>query len=269
MLAAAGTVLLFLRGGAFAGTATVGQALSLAEEAFASVPVRGDVAFWLSQGARNAGRTMSLSLDPEVKASAAQGLLKYDYYLWVHKGLDVEVVPVTALAVADAAYQRNYLGSLDDGGDPQRVRMTLAVMVKAIDCVPGEPYPSDLLTPDYGYVATHQLLAVLIAHQRGCVDTEVYQKTAGALLRRIANEMRDFPGGLNDLQVERAAALTLFGFSEQVPAEMVTMLLEQQLKSGLWAFVFSDRHNMNIVMHNSALAYMVLSGQYAAPLATQ
>lgn len=260
MVIAAGAVHLFRSSVGFASNNSVEQALALAESGFSDLRVRGDVAFWLVQGARTSGRAFAEELNSVYRDGEIQGPLKYDYYLWQQRHLLVPEFDLGALQ--DPSYDPQYLQDPDDGSDAQRTRMTLAVMVKAIDCTAVPGYQESMLKPDYGYVATHQLLGVLIAHRRGCLSEQDYRRVSAALLGRVVNEMRYFAGIVNDLQVERAAVLTLFGYADLVPVDMVSQLLESQFKTGLWAFSFGDRNNSNIVMHNSALAYMVLSGQH-------
>lgn len=257
-LAFAGAVLFWwlLRGPA---EDDVRRAVVAAESAFESVQVFGDVSFFLTQGAKLAGRDIRLALDDRIFANRGEGIYRYEYYFWMNRHRALPDVPVTRVRMERGSFDPGFLRDPRDPLAGPRLERAMRITTTAIDCAPGQAPLDTGLLPDYGYVATHQLLGLLIAAQRSCLERQAVHRYAPAYVTRIYSEMMAYYGELTDIQVERAAMLALVGRIDLVPDRLVKMLLASQRPDGFWYFGVDSAESQNVIGHNSALSYMVLA----------
>lgn len=244
------------------GRPALAQSMAKTEAAFAQVKVQGDVAFWVGQGAMLAGRTPTLSLVDDVLFGDHEGLKRYDFYLWSLRNRALPRISDTDVSKGADGYQRGFLSNPRDTTSAERVQLAYKLMTDSIDCSPAAPLVVRGTPPDYGYVATHQLLGLMIAAEKGCVSTTELPALAAPYISRIYTEMLEWQGPLEDVQVERAALLAMIGRFDLVPAKMVNELVDSQYDDGLWAFGGLEKATLNTAAHNTALAYVVVAAAY-------
>lgn len=238
-------------------------ALEKAETAFVQTPVRGDIGFLIQQGASLTNRTISLAQDVSTLPGILSKETPYELALWQLGSKALPQVTDTSLPGKDTEFNPNFLRhDPEDVRNPQRIQLVLSIMREALTCSPRAHMDLLRLKPDYGYVANHQLLALLIASGRGCINDAQLVERAHPLIVRIHKEMLHHDNDLSDLQVERAAFLALTGRVDAVPTRLVRSLIDRQYDDGLWLFRNDTAASLNVALHNSALAYLLISAAY-------
>lgn len=239
-------------------------ALEKAETAFTQTPVRGDVGFLIQQGASLTGRQIRLEQDVSPLPGILSGNIQYELALWQQGNKTLPEIPHTPLPGKGADFDPNYLRhDPEDTRNPQRAQMVLSVMREALTCSPRAQMDLLRLKPDYGYVSNHQLLGLLIASRRDCISEAQLANHAHPIIVRIHQEMLHYGNELSDLQVERAAFLAMIGRLDAVPPRLVKKLLDTQYDDGLWLFDNNSAASLNVALHHSALAYLLISAAYA------
>lgn len=233
-------------------------AIEKSEAAFSRIKVRGDIGFFLYQAARSAGRKLTISLDDLILENREAGLVRYDYAFWTARYRSLPAVQPFDVRIEGHGFDPGYLDAPHDPIEGARFARGMRVITDAFDCESGSPPLDTGAPPEYGYVVTHQLLALLIAAERRCVSTETLNRDAPAYVRRIYSEMMSYRAPISDIQVERAAMLSLIGRIDLVPDSMVRELVESQRPDGFWYFKGSGEETLNVIAHNSALSYMVV-----------
>lgn len=258
--------LILLASGACAASATdaVGKALERAERALTQAELRGDVGFWVGQGARLAKRRPEITLMPDIVRDRYKDTARYEYGFWVLRNATPRQIDSSVLAAEDKAFEADFLDDPFDNKSPKRVQKAYKVLKLGFDCSKADSIGLLFEEPDYGYVATHQLIALIVASHKGCIDESQHNQYAHPLVARITNEMQSYSATVGDLQVERAALLAIIGRADLVPDALVTELLRLQHRDGIWVFDDAITGGANVAAHNTALAYVVLAARLAS-----
>lgn len=243
-----------------AGTASpvtrseVRTALARVETALKGVALRSDVIFMFAQGNHLSGRTFEPPLLEEIRLNKdAQPLQQLEYELWRMRGQKMPGLPRVALS--PEAYDLAAAGRLSP---QQQVGSVMQMMSVALNCRQRINARSGVGEPGYGYVSTHQVLALALAASRGCLTRGEFEKESLPYVRRVYSEMLRNLDEASDLQVERAAFLVLVGRADLVPQRYLRSLLARQAPNGLWYLGSAPDHT-------SALAYLLLSSVFLSP----
>lgn len=237
-------------------------ALRKLEAAVSGRELHGDAIFLLAQGAHAAGRKPVLpALLRAIVESRDQFPHSLEYKFWSLRDVQFPVVPVPLPAVSAVTRPHN-AGSENEIIDDARAQAewVLLVMANAIQCS-GPVAVTDLIgQPNNDYIVTHQVFALLLGAQRGCIAQEDLERLLPQYVARVRDEFLAHGAGLTDLQIERAAMLCMVGRCDVVPPSFLASLVRAQGKDGLWRL--DDplvRHGMMPPEHSSALAYYVLA----------
>lgn len=249
----------------------VPEALARAEQALVSTPVRGDTGFLVNQGARRLGREVPLTLAPGLEEKRNQYPYNLEYTLWK---LRLAAMPRLFYAVPSPG-QRPFDPVLATGlrkaADGQKRfaeqgGLVFALMRGVLTC-DRRMAPRQLVgEPDYEYVSTHQLLALGIALQRGCLTRPMTEQVIGDYAARVRDEfLLEQASSLTDLQLERAAVLCLVGQCAQVPRKFIQRVAQAQSPDGVWRLE-DPLVKVGLIPHEhaSALAYCLLAHAGAA-----
>jgi hypothetical protein len=90
-----------------------------------------------------------------------------------------------------------------------------------------------LRAPMTSYMATHQLLAVGSAHERGCMQSEA-QGLRRTLANQVFAELLGDEERIDDLSVERMAVLAYVGLTSWLDARLIRALVRTQAADGSW-----------------------------------
>lgn len=245
-------------------SAKLNDVLSRTEATVAQIKVRGDVGFWFGQGAMLGHRQVSLNLMPQVSQQEDGLLSQLDYRFWQLRDVRFPSLAGVDVKSGDKSFDPSKLLDASDMDSPGRTTQALQLVKSVMECLPGKGANAGLLRaePDYGYIATHQFFGLLVARHRGCIGKPEFTRRAAAYAKRVYSEMHDYSGPLTDVQVERAAMLSLVGKADVVPVSMINDLIKAQRPDGMWYFHNGGGFNANVAAHNSALAYLVLAATY-------
>lgn len=229
-------------------------ALEKTEKIMVGAKARSDVVFIVSQAGLLTGRNAHVALDKDVYESRNLGLIQAaEYRLWELR--EMKLPRVDAHEKIDAS--PGFFGNKESLLEQDDIFLwVLQLMQKAISCSPGFNDEESIGPPYYGYVASHQLLAMLIARSNGCIDRATFSGNVKKYIGRVYAEMLSNEDELTDLQVERMAFVALAGRPDLVKPSMVEKLLETQSENGVWQYDMQ-------MDHTTALAYLVLSAVYA------
>lgn len=236
------------------GRQSLEQALVSTETAMNGLKARGDVIFMTSQAGLKTGRKMSLFLTDDVLMYREVGTVEAaEYALWsmrdkrlplVNKSvtipLDEAVLKRVPISIVPKEWEIDWVVGMMGKAE------TCSARLKAGDLV-GEPY--------YGYIATHQVLALMLAKARGCIDEQDFKVAFLRYVSRMYSEMLAAAGEKSDVQVERIAFMGLIGRIDLVPERMLDELISDQWYDGFWYFD-------SMPEHTTALAYLALSAKY-------
>jgi hypothetical protein len=121
---------------------------------------------------------------------------------------------------------------------------------------------AEVSEPGTDYVLTHQLWALLLAHQNSCVFSPqqfeaLRQTLAAEVLRELMADDR-----FTDLTAERMALLGLAGLSSWIPDAVIARAVETQNDDGSWpkVHVYGEHSYVSVVPeHQAALALYALA----------
>lgn len=228
-------------------------ALKKTERAMVGVRANSDIVFMIEQAHLITGRNVLIEVHPEIINRRKDGWIQEtEYKMWeirkiklprVGRGVGVTADPVLPVANIVMTPEQKFLAGL-------------VIMQRSIGCSPGFDIYRDVGEPYFEYISAHQLLSMLIARARGCIDEEMFSRNVTKYLQRVYTEMIHHKGPLTDLQVERAAFISLAGRSDLIDKDMVRKILNEQSDSGLWKYDMP-------VAHTSALAYLLISAVYS------
>jgi hypothetical protein len=130
----------------------------------------------------------------------------------------------------------------------------------AVTCTPSPACDAFVQREDrWGYVLSHQGVALVIAHWAGCrppFDVEAHRRRIAA---DLVAETRAFPH-YGDLFVERLAILGHLGFAESYEPDWIASLRAAQQPSGCWPVVAGQPCSA----HATALALLALAHAHRA-----
>jgi hypothetical protein len=110
-----------------------------------------------------------------------------------------------------------------------------------------------------GYTATHQLLFLIVAVEKGCFPELAPVRTMGALAARLHREQGD-DGRFSDLFAERMALGAHAGFREFLAERWIREIVDRQLPEGCWYF---DGDHPWCNLHATGMAAWVLTAYQA------
>jgi hypothetical protein len=114
--------------------------------------------------------------------------------------------------------------------------------------------------PDYEYVSTHQVFAIIWMYNNKCISVSDYKAYQGNFASRVYQEfMANQNQPLSDLQVERAAILCMAKLCNEIPKTFFQKLMSEQMSDGLWRFKHPLSPQAITYEHATALAYFALS----------
>ncbi len=226
-------------------------ALMSAERALAHAEARSDVIFNFAQGGKVTGRRFEPQLVREIaQHEGRHPLLALEHELWVMRHRDLPTLQPTAMEIDPSFDART-----SEAPQEQIIARVLNIMATALSCS-GKIELHDLVgDPGVGYVSTHQLLALQIATERGCISSSDLRNGANPYVRRVYSEMMLGLDEFSDVQVERAAFLALAGRLDVVPPSFLRELILRQSDDGLWRLGMPPDHT-------TSLAYLLLSIVY-------
>lgn len=222
--------------------------LGRAEKALSGKAVRSDIVFMFAQGAKITGNTFELPLIEEIRdRKDLHPLLKLEYELWRMRNHDLPRMP--RIAVTPEEYRPEHAAGLSR---QKEVEQVLQMMQVTVTCQRQIDARASVGEPGFGYVSTHQVLALTLATSRGCITRNDFAREITPYVRRVYSELMRNLDKSTDVQVERAAFLVLVGRADLVPHRYLRDLLAKQSSDGLWHFDSPPDHT-------SALAYLALS----------
>jgi hypothetical protein len=115
-----------------------------------------------------------------------------------------------------------------------------------------------------GYLLTHQLLALILAYERGCLDLEEVEVYRRLLAGRLLAEQLAENSAIHDLSVERMAVLCRAGLCGWIPDRDFHSLISSQRAEGSWES--RGPENMKDIdwgPHTTALAFYALARRWA------
>lgn len=115
-----------------------------------------------------------------------------------------------------------------------------------------------------GYLLTHQLLALILAYERGCLDLEEVEVYRRLLAGRLLAEQLAENSAIHDLSVERMAVLCRAGLCGWIPDRDWHSLISSQRVDGSWES--RGPENMKGIdwgPHTTALAFYALARRWA------
>ncbi|MCH7303215.1 MULTISPECIES: hypothetical protein [Acinetobacter] len=239
------------------------QSIKSFEKSIYGRKVYADVAFLVGQAAILMGKPPVLIKPLPHYIEQSNSFPEFiEYYLWTIRDKKLKVEKLDFLTFKDIAFKpelalRLNTFPLETEEYNRQVKKSFLMMGYSITC--SDHFDENpLISPlDYGYVTTHQILALVIAKDKGCVDNQPYQQALPLLINRLKAEF-DVETKLNDLQIERAAILALIGRVDMVPAEFIQRIVDTQRSDGYW--LYNDEITPRIIPkeHTSALAYFLL-----------
>lgn len=246
------------------GPEALGTAVAASAQSFQGLPVRADIAFWLEQGSAMHGTPITYERDRAIDFPGSASLRPLELLFWQARSQRYPAAIYEPPLPADEGFKSGRLSAdPEDNSNPERVRTAMALLHEVSRCRSGDLMPLARAAPDYGYVATHQLLAVMFAQQRDCITERLARQLALPLLARLVSEVEEWGGTLTDVQVERAAILAMTGHADRIPSSLLRALVREQRDDGFWSFKPPEAENRSTILHNSVLAYVALSGAWA------
>lgn len=253
-------------------TSPTGQALARTEQRLAMQEVHGDVAFLLTQAAQRRGAKLRLRLLPEVMNNRYNFPFSVEYALWALRDADLPQLVFTLPPAGAGNFDR---------AEASRHRVAAeAVRLAELQGVQVMDLMNNVLTckaktvnglvgaPDYQYLSTHQVVGLLLAVQRDCLEQNAVEAEFGGYVGRVRDEFQlDLPASvLTDLQVERAAVLCMAGHCGEIPDRFRQRLLREQGADGIWVLKNDPlvAGGMMPPEHATALAYYALAAQASA-----
>lgn len=118
--------------------------------------------------------------------------------------------------------------------------------------------------PASGYMLTHQLFALGLAYERGCLADELARSLRAALATRIVAEQRVDREPITDLSIERMALLCYVGLGHWVSEADLDALLAKQDRKGSWGSHGPDNAGgIDWAPHSAALGFFLLAHRWA------
>lgn len=251
--------------------AAMTAALARADKLVQRNELDGDVAFYIGQGARTLGKELRLKAFPKVERGRDTFPYSIDYELWRLRNAKLLAglsIPVNVLG--DAGFKPDKANLLSSSPDvasayAEQVPWVLQVMKNALSCQPGQDAVPMVGEPDYEYISVHQVLGLMVAHQRGCFSD---QQVSGVLTPYVTRLWREFsaaPQGLTNIQLERAALLCMAGHCARLPDSFVLSMVKAQRPEGYWMAEKDPVAKSGVISpgHTSALVYYILSRRVA------
>ncbi len=245
----------------------VGQALARTEAQVSGQAMHGDAAFLLTQGAALRGVSLRLQAMPELLNNRFTFPYSVEYALWTLRDADLPSLEFQMPAPGAGGFDREKSARAPDAqkllADTSAQAMPIMNMMDAaLRCQ--AKTSTEIAGPiGYGYLSTHQVVALVLAAKRDCFDEDVIAGQLSSYVGRVRDEfVTDLPlRQLTDLQVERAAVLCLVGQCAQVSERFRQHLLRTQGKDGLWVLQDDPLVSQGLLPpeHATALAYYVLA----------
>jgi hypothetical protein len=247
--------------------------------------LRGDDTWIATQGAIKLGpdfRTWAetLNVNPVVEADVQRDPLGSrtgagtEGHLWSLRWLPEAVQP--ALPHPDDGLAQPVATALSD----EDLSAILRVMAHPVVCsrlsdADRQAWVGELSLPAQSYLLTHQLLALMIGRNQGCLDDATVEPLRRELATRLWLEQAADRSGIHDLSIERMAILCYAQVCEWIPSAWVNDLIGAQQPSGSWGELNPGVHDRVIARpeHTAALAFYVLAAVWeerfgdAAPIA--
>jgi hypothetical protein len=230
-------------------------------------PLRGDQAWLIKQGAARLGSTRvawanALPLDAVVLAHATQDPKSHPAAV---EGLlarfgnlpprTLPPLPVPVLTPMPLLTDR-----VENEEGARIVELMTTAVVSPADSLDETPWPGLLEPAASGYLLTHQLIALMLAHQRGCVSSESAAHWRKPLAECVLAEQLACARVITDLAVERMAALCMAGLCDWIPRDDLNALLLAQQASGAWgSHGPSNLRHVDWEPHTVALAFFTLT----------
>jgi len=240
----------------------------LVESSLSRNPMVGDQAFLLGQGRRLRGL-------PPLAMKAQDRILKYkdkypvslEYQLWKMRNKDIALLkPVTDVHEPSADFDAVKARALHLPGQgmqqlyAQEAQEVGLNIVRAFSC--SSSIGISVGDPSYEYSSTHQVLALLLAYRRGCLQGRKFGTVLQPYVSRVYAELMATKNeSLSDVYVERMAILCLVGHCRDRPDDMCTRLQAAQGKDGLWRLEDVFVPQVMSYEHGSALAYFALAAK--------
>lgn len=140
------------------------------------------------------------------------------------------------------------------------------LMTKAISCRRAPPSRrgeilADTLEPGHSYVLTHQLLALMLAYNQGCLDASAVEGRRRKLAEAAWREQSADTAQVNDLAFERMAALSYAQLGAWIDPSWVDAIVRVQEPSGDWGNRDLHVHARASATesHTAALAFYILA----------
>lgn len=253
-------------------TSPIGQALARTEQRLATQEVHGDVAFLLTQAAQHRGANLRLRLLPDVMANRYTFPFSVEYALWTMRDADLPQLAFTLPPAGSNGFDRAEASRHRVAADALRIAewqggQVMDLMNNVLTCK-AKTVSALVGAPGYQYLSTHQVVGLLLAVQRDCLEQDVVAAEFGGYVGRVRDEFQlDLPApALTDLQVERAAVLCMVGQCAEVPDRFRQRLLREQGADGIWVLKNDPlvARGMLPPEHATALAYYALAASASA-----
>jgi hypothetical protein len=139
--------------------------------------------------------------------------------------------------------------------------MRLGLACDRLDATQRQRWRGLIAAPGHSYVLTHQLLMLVWARDRACLNDAEADALRLGLATAVYGELLSDRGAVNDLSLERMAMLCYAGLCSWVSDDLVTAVLRTQKADGSWGDASVPVHP-NVFTppaHTAALGFYVLA----------
>lgn len=247
----------------------VRAAIEKAAAYFGRRELRGDEGWLVVQAAAALGpdfgawATTRLVLSREVQEPPDAGLLDLgaaEARFWRLRGLQQGALP--PLAMPEGAPATPPAVELTDAGIAAIVRLMTGALVCARMSPSGRrEMLADVRDPGRGYLLTHQLLALTLAYNQGCLDAAAVDAPRRKLAEALWREQAADGAQVHDLAFERMMALCYAGVCDWLEPSWIDALVRAQSETGDWGNRDLHVHPgaSATESHTAALAFYILA----------